>query len=369
MMISDQNLSSWAEKYRNNQLSPSELEALKKALQESEYLSTSWKETLSLLDLLDSKSDREKMRQKIQSVAFKYKNSIGQSKIEAAGKRRATNIIPFINRKNIFKLTGIAAALVIVSTLITFFITSDKGSKNGTQYTLLRREIENIKHSQSKLMDSLNHQTDATSSEPIYGGTGFALTNNGYIATNYHVVKDAHSIVIQTADNKDFKAYVVAFEPNTDVAILKIEDSSFRFGNTALPYRFTKQASDLGQKVFTMGYPQDNLVYNEGYISCEHGFDDDSTSYQLEMVANPGQSGAPVLDQSGNVVALVTGKQSNTSGTTFAVHAQALLELINSLPNSTQDKLKLTHGNSIKSLPRVAQVNRIRPYICSVKVN
>lgn len=370
MMISEQNLSSWAERYRKNELSPAEIEVLEKALKGSDYLNTSWQETLSLLALLDKRSEREKMRQKIQTVAFKYKNGIGQAQIEAAAGSKSSNILPFLNRKNILKLTGIAAALVLVSTLITFSITNNKRTNNGTQYTLLRREIENIKYSQSKLMDSINRQSDAgTKEEPIYGGTGFALTNNGYVATNYHVVKDANSIFIQTAENKEYKAYLVAFEPNTDVAILKIEDSSFHFSKTPLPYRLAKKSSDLGQKVFTMGYPQDNLVYNEGYVSCEHGFDNDSTSYQLEMVANPGQSGAPVLDQYGNVVALVTGKQSNTSGTTFAVHAQALLQLINSLPQNTQDKIELPHSNAIRSLPRISQVNRVRPFICSVKVN
>lgn len=369
MMISEQNLSSWAERYRKNELSPSEITTLKQVLKESEHLRNVWEETLNLLALLDKKAQREQMRRKIQSIAFKHENSIGQAQIEAAGKEKKTPLIPLFSRKNFLKLTGMAAALVLLSSLATFWITKEKTTGNGSQYTLLRREIENIKHSQSKMMDSINRQAELYNREPLYGGTGFALTNDGFIATNYHVVKDAHAIFVQTSDTESFRAYMIAFEPKTDVAILKIEDSSFRFGNASLPYQIAPTTSALGQKVFTLGFPQDDLVYNEGYISCERGFDNDSTSYQLEMVANPGQSGAPVLDKHGNIVALVTGKQSNTSGTTYAVHAKALIQLINSLPSTTQNQLKLPAGNNSRRLGRVAQVDKIRPYICSIKVN
>lgn len=368
MMISEQNLSSWAERYRKNELSPSELATLKNALKESEYLRNSWEETLNLLTLLDKKAQREQMRRKIQSIAFNHYNSIKQAQTETTAQNKNTPVISLFSRKNFLKLTGMAAALVLLSSLATFWITKEKTTGNGAQYTLLRREIENIKYSQSKMMDSLNRQAEFFNNEPLYGGTGFALTNNGFVATNYHVVKDAHTIFVQTSDTESYKAYIIAFEPKTDVAILKIEDSSFRFGKTPLPYRIATQTSGLGQQVFTLGFPQDDLVYNEGYISCEKGFANDSTSYQLEMVANPGQSGAPILDKYGNIVALVTGKRSNTSGTTYAVHATTLIQLINSLPERTQNQIKLS-GNNTRNLSRDAQVNKIRPYICSIKVN
>lgn len=367
MMISEQNISLWAERYLNNDLNLPEKEVLNQALAESKVLRQSWHEALSVVRLLQEKGRREAMRQKIQAAAFKNNNRIGQAHI-AAEAQQSPRLIPFITgKKQYFKMAAIASGLVIFTSLGTLWLAKSKSTTPGNQYMLLRREIENIKSSQSKMMDSLNK---LNIQEPIYGGTGFALTNNGYIATNYHVVKDAHDIYVQTSKNNTFKAYVVAFEPGTDVAILKVEDSSFRFGHTALPYAFAQNASGLGQKVFTMGYPQEDLVYNEGYISCEKGFDNDSTSYQLEMVANPGQSGAPVLDQKGNVIALVTGKQSNTSGTTYAVHTNALLQLINSLPENTQKQIRLPKSTTgLKGTPRMAQVKNIRPYICAVKVN
>ncbi|HET8573776.1 MAG TPA: serine protease [Edaphocola sp.] len=368
MMISEQNISLWAERYLNNELNPSEKEVLNNALTGSSVLRASWQEAISVLNLLKQKGQLDMMRQKIQASAFKNNNRIGQAHIAAEAQNSSSRLLPFISgKKRYLKMTAIAAGLVVFTSLGTLWLAKSKSATPGNQYMLLRREIENIKSSQSKMMDSLNK---LNIQEPIYGGTGFALTNSGYIATNYHVVKDAHDIYVQTAGNNTYKAYVIAFEPATDVAVLKIEDSAFRFGRTPLPYGFAETSSGLGQKVFTMGYPQEDLVYNEGYISCEKGFDNDSSSYQLEMVANPGQSGAPVLDQRGNVIALVTGKQSNTSGTTYAVHTNALLQLINSLPENTQKEIRLPNGSgALRGLSRIAQVKNIRPYICAVKVN
>lgn len=367
MMISEQNISLWAERYLNNELNLSEKEVLTNTLAESSALRHSWHEALSVIKLLQQKGQRDAMRQKIQAAAFKNNNRIGQAHI-AAEAQQSARFIPFITgKKHYLKMAAVAAGLVAFTSLGTLWLAKSKSATPGSQYMLLRREIENIKSSQSKMMDSLNK---LNIQEPIYGGTGFALTNNGYIATNYHVVKDAHDIYVQTANDNTYRAYVVAFEPATDVAVLKIEDSAFQFGQTPLPYDFAGNSSSLGQKVFTMGYPQEDLVYNEGYISCEKGFDNDSASYQLEMVANPGQSGAPVLDQRGNVIALVTGKQSNTSGTTYAVHTNALLQLINSLPESTQKQIRLPKSTAgLRGMSRMVQVKNIRPYICAVKVN
>lgn len=357
MMISEQNMGEWAERYLRHELSVAEHQQLRDILDANPVLNHSWKETLELFQLLKQHSDRQKIKSKIKVIGGQMKDRAEAHR----GKKR-----PLFPLQGRWRIAGVAAALILLCSLSAVWFVNNKNQKTGAQYMLLRREIETIKHSQSKIMDSLKQGVRKDAAEARYGGTGFALTNDGFVATNYHVVKDAHSIFIQTLNNS-YKAYLVAFEPTSDVAILKIEDKEFRFGKSPLPYSLSTRISGLGQKVFTIGFPQDDLVYNEGYISCESGYGGDSASYQLEMTANPGQSGAPVIDKYGNVVALVTGKQSNTSGTTFAVHADALLQLIRTLPGDTN--LRLTGNNRLKGLDRTEQVNRIRNYICAVKVN
>lgn len=362
MKITVENINAIAERYLNNELSPSENLMLQNALNADRELKHTWEETIHLLKLF-------KEQQKRQNLRALFNNA--QAELDKNDKNKSlgskNTVIAFWNKFGV--KTAVAAALVLASSLTTFFLMKDNTEQSSNQFMLLRREMETIKHSQNKIWDSLRTKGNEDEINPaLYGGTGFAITNDGYVATNYHVVKEANSIYIQTADGRNQKAYLMAFDPKADIALLKVEDQEFKFSKNNLPYSFANNSSGLGQRVFSMGYPQDDLVYNEGYISCENGFEGDSTSYQLEMVANPGQSGAPVLDKYGNIIAIITGKQSNTPGKTFAVHTEALIHLIASMPADMNIKIN-TSSNKLKALDRTQQVSSIRDYVCSVKVN
>ena len=108
------------------------------------------------------------------------------------------------------------------------------------------------------------------------------------------------------------------------------------------------------------------MVYNEGYISADKGYEDNALSYQLEITANPGQSGAPIFDNKGNIIGIITGKQLNTTGTTYAVHAEQLLQLLNELPKS--ERTILSNKNRYKNLERTEQVGLLQDFVCPVKV-
>lgn len=363
MKITEQNIGELAEKYLKNDLSSVELNQILEQLNIDEEMKKVWDETIETIQLLEQYGEREIMRGKIENARI-------QSQFLQDQNAKTQKRSPLLLFRQYGVKVGVAAALILASSFLTYFLVDNKNNHKGEEYMLLRREVETIKNSQSKIWDSLKVKSDVvkeTTMPALYGGTGFAVSNDGYVATNYHVVKDANAIYVQTASGNSFKAYLIAFEPNSDVALLKIEDRDFRFGNGLLPYSFAKNISGLGQKVFTIGYPQEELVYNEGYISCENGFKGDSTSYQLEMTANPGQSGAPVLDKNGDIIALITGKQSNTSGKTYAIHSGALVQLIESLPKA--NNLNLRNTNKLHNLDRTQQVNKLRDYVCAVKVN
>jgi serine protease Do len=367
-MITEQNIIGWAERYLEQGLSEEELLQLNRALDTDPELFRQWKQTLGILRAFESGAERKEIRNLIRSVGDNRSEWKAEEE-ENAGTGTNT-VIPF---RKYLRTTAAAAGLILFSSLTTMFFVSKKNNKvDHKQYIELVRQINTIKDSQSKIIDSLNKEKGAiagNTEEEIatYGGTGFAISNDGYVATNYHVVKGANAIYIQTHKGETLKAYLVAQEPSADLAILKVENKNFRFGKTPLPYTIAKSVSGLGQKVFTIGYPKDEVVYNEGYISCDNGYEGDAHSYQLEITANPGQSGSPVLDKYGSVIALITGKQSNTSGTTFAVHSAALLELIHSLPNGTN--IRLADNNKLNKLERTEQVKKLRDYVFSVKVN
>ncbi len=367
-MITVHNISEWAERYLNQELSGQEQEQLMQAVKADPDLHLHFKQAIAVIKAFQSGAERNAMKNMIRSVGAEVKATAATTTQVQEPATAPVRSLPF---RKYLRTISAAAALVLISSLGTMTLLNKKGAKvDAKQYTLLRREIETIKHSQSKIIDSLNKEKkEAVNSEdPVsYGGTGFALTNDGYIATNYHVVKDANAIYVQTNKGENLKAYIFAMEPSTDVAILKVEDKNFRFGKTPLPYNIAKAQSGLGQRVFTIGYPKDDVVYNEGYVSSENGYQGDTNSYQLEITANPGQRGAPVLDKYGTVIALITGKQSNTTGTTYAIHSGALLELIHSLPKAAN--IRLNENNKLNKLERTEQVKKVRDYICSVKVN
>lgn len=365
IMITEYNINEWAERYLQHELSEEELAQMNRTLDADPDLYRQWMQTIDILRTFESAAERKEIRNMIRSVA-------AEQQADSFVEPKTVKVIPFGKH---LRTTAAAASLILVSSLGTMLLLNKKEDKvDRQQVTLLRRELEHIKDSQSKIIDSLNKNKVADGGEvaaenesALYGGTGFAISNDGYLATNYHVVKDANAIYVQTAKG-DKKAYIVAQEPNADIAIIKLEDKDYRFSNKgALPYNIAKPVSGLGQRVFTIGYPKDDVVYNEGYISCESGYNGDLHSYQLEMTANPGQSGSPVLDKYGSVIALITGKQSNTTGTTFAIHSDALIELVQSLPKSYS--IRLPDNNKMNKMDRTEQVKKMRDFVFSIKVN
>ena len=353
MKLTINNLESVAEKYFQNELTAAERIAVEQTLQSDAGLKQEWDMTLSILEGLSHAADTAHIKTVLAALD--------------TPKSTSTKVLKFVKRN--WKTSAIAASLLLASiSTIQFLNKSNEIGKNQNQFTQLNREIQHIKNSQNNIINTINGSNLTPKTEPVYnlGGTGFALSNDGYIATNYHIISDNKSISIVTSNNVAYNAIVVGYDAAADIAILKITDPDFNFGKQNIPFNLKHNTKKvLGLKIFSVGYPQDNLVYNEGYISCENGYENDSLSYQLEIISNPGQSGSPVLDEQGNIIGLITGKNSNTSGTTYAVQADVLLKLINSLPDHI--KINPPKNNGIARLGRTDQVDKIKQYIVTVK--
>lgn len=267
---------------------------------------------------------------------------------------------------NYWRTAAIAASIALVTSLSTFWIAQYNNKKIASQYSLLRRDLETYKRSQNKIITDIKSQTPTPQLEARYTGTGFALTNNGYIVTSYHVIAGADSVYIQHRDGSYHKAEPVAFNETTDVVILKVSETDFKFSKQDIPYTIAKDKKKLGSRVFSLGFPQDEIVYNEGYISAKNGFSGDSTQYRLDIPAGPGQSGAPVADASGTIVGIITGKESESEGTTYAVSSESIIDLLNSLPK--ESSIKLPTVNRLGRMSRENQIERMEYYTCSIKV-
>src|SRR5690606_29423138 len=165
-----------------------------------------------------------------------------------------------------------------------------------------------------------------------------------------------------------FKAAVIHVDPEKDLAILHISDSTF-IATGKIPYTFRKKEMDLGEAIFTIGYPRDEAVYGEGYLSSSTGYSGDTTAYQISVPVNPGNSGGPLLDKEGHIIGINSGKQKGIDGAAFAIKTKALIESLNRIPaDSLEGNIRLNNKNSLTSLPRTEQIKKLQDFIYMVKV-
>ncbi len=174
-------------------------------------------------------------------------------------------------------------------------------------------------------------------------GSGFVVSN-GIVATNYHVIADDEgeriSCIFTSASPEQrgpVEAGIIAEDPTTDLALLKIE-------STVKPLKVTQNNKPRrGQSVIAIGTPalfkgEDMLpnALTHGIVSSEHQLFG-VPRYQLAMTVNPGNSGGPVIGLDGTVIGVVVSKSKTEEGIAFCVPASSLLELLNSYDSNKLD--------------------------------
>lgn len=164
-------------------------------------------------------------------------------------------------------------------------------------------------------------------------GSGFAITQDGYILTNYHVIasKDPHKatkITVLTSSGEELEAKIVRFNKNRDVALLKV-DKSF---DKAFALSSEKQFKNL-LDVYTIGAPKSielGQTVTSGIISNERNSNNNEL-LQLSMPINFGNSGGPIFDNSGVLHGVVVSKLvgESTEGISFAIPAYKIDSYLN----------------------------------------
>ena len=172
-------------------------------------------------------------------------------------------------------------------------------------------------------------------------GSGFILTSDGYVVTNYHVIENATAITVTTHDGTEYPATVKGSDSNNDVAVLKVEA-------TDLPPVTLGSSDDLvtGDMVVAIGNPLGTLSATQtvGYVSGKNReVTTDNTvinMIQTDAVINPGNSGGPLFNMRGEVVGITTAKYSGTTssgasieGIGFAIPIDDVQGIIGDLQN------------------------------------
>ena len=138
-------------------------------------------------------------------------------------------------------------------------------------------------------------------------GSGFFITKDGYLLTNFHVAKDAAKLEVEYKKHR-YKAEVVQVDTVNDLALLKVEGHDF----STLAFS-RKDSADLGDEVFTIGFPNIEMQgfepkYTDGKISSLAGMQDDQSEYQISVPVQPGNSGGPLCDSDGQVVGIIVAR-------------------------------------------------------------
>jgi hypothetical protein len=202
-----------------------------------------------------------------------------------------------------------------------------------------------------------------------WSGTGFAI-DDGYIATNYHVINGAGKIYISWKEGdhtEKLNAQLVATDEKNDIAILKIIDSRFK-GFDNIPYGFNTALANEGEEIFVLGYPLTSTMGEEikltnGIISSTKGYKDDASMYQISAPIQPGNSGGPLFDSDGNVIGIIRAKHSEAENAGYAVKAIYLENLIKSSGISAS----ITRASKLHSSSLSKKVKKVKGFVYKIE--
>ena len=170
-------------------------------------------------------------------------------------------------------------------------------------------------------------------------GSGFVITDDGYILTNYHVIEDASSIKVSFIDGSSYDAELVGGESENDIAVLKIDAA----GLTPVVIGDSDNVK-VGEQVVAIGNPLGELTYSmtSGIISAkdrsitmENG--EVMNMIQTDTAINSGNSGGPLFDMYGQVIGITSAKLSGSSSSSATIEGLGFAIPINDVKGMVED--------------------------------
>lgn len=210
-------------------------------------------------------------------------------------------------------------------------------------------------------------------------GSGVLIDKRGFILTSYNVVGNGNGrdiiVVLPKIDNEQqvntedkWAAKVVMTDVELDLALLKVQDdeASFRVCD-GIPYQFKNQEANVGEKVFTLGYP---LVASMGMhpklavgeISSVKGYKNEELSYQTSVEVYAGNSGSPLFDYEGRFLGLLKNKHSEASRVSYALKSNSILQFLEQSGLFNSQEL-MNVPNTLEGLPLTEQIKQLKPFV------
>ena len=170
----------------------------------------------------------------------------------------------------------------------------------------------------------------------VVSGSGFFVSNDGYILTNNHVIKNMQEIDVETYNGNKYNAKLVAYDESSDLALLKVLPKRDRMG-IAEKFNAVKFGNsdnvNVGDPVIVIGGPYGNKwSVSSGIVSSKSR--EDYREYnvgefiQIDAAVNPGNSGGPSFNANGEVIGVNTFGYSGAEGLNFAISQKTVSEIL-----------------------------------------
>ena len=174
-------------------------------------------------------------------------------------------------------------------------------------------------------------------------GSGFVISSDGYILTNYHVIKGATAIQVAFADGKTYDAELIGGEEANDIAVLKIQATGLT------PVKLGDSDNRVvGEQVCAIGNPLGELTFTftSGYVSArDRSITMDNgeimNMLQTDTAINSGNSGGPLFNMYGEVIGITTAKySSNSSSSSASIEGIGFAIPINDVKDMVKDLME-----------------------------
>ena len=193
-------------------------------------------------------------------------------------------------------------------------------------------------------------------SDSAGSGTGFFVSDDGYIATNYHVVEGAMQIRVTLYDGTVKNAELIGYRAEDDIAIIKI--AGRKYPTLAIGNSDILMAGDVAIAVGNPGGADGGWTTTKGIISAtnrilsveEDAYFSEMKMLQTDAQVNPGNSGGPLCNEKGEVIGIITRKMSDYEGMGYAIPITDAMRTVNAI---LEGKLYGFVSSVSKSRPKI----------------